>query len=247
MARLVRIQLTVRELEVDLPILEHFASIAEEIARATGREDFDIPVEVDLDVGEGSLKVASLVLGALFSAYYFVGNYKAFKEGVVEICNDANKYGDDFCDKFLKQVGVTKAQPIKRKVEVQAPARLRALLDELEVLDDDHTVNELKNPILSPGSRYVRLARAHTALEQVVRTLDEADRAAVTESLIFKSLPPITHWPREDQLPESLRVGRKPSEPRITSGRRAEELRPVRERRPRLRVKRKVFVQPRGK
>lgn len=247
MARLVRIQLAVQRIEVDLATLERFASIAEEIARGTGREDFDIPVEVDLDVSEGSLKVLSVVLGALFSTYYFVGNYKAFKEGVVEMCHDANKYGDDFCDKFLKQVGITKIQPAKRKVEVQTPARLRTLLNDLEALDDAQTLEELNSPTFAHHSRFVRLARARTVLEHILHTLDEPDRVAVTGSLVFNSLPPPAQWPHEDQLSEPLRVEKRPRELRSPSEGRGRELGVGRARRPKLRVKRKVFIEPRAK
>jgi hypothetical protein len=246
-ARLVRIQLTVREYSVDLETLQRLSALAGEIAQISGRENFKIPVEVDLDVGEGSLKVGSVVLG-LLSAYYFVGNYKAFKEGIVEICHDANKYGDDFCDRFLQQVGIKKSQVSRKKVEVQAPEQLRNLLDELEALDDPLTLTELNVPVLKVGSRYVRLALARSRLDQILSTLDVEDREAVSGSLVFKSLPPYTQWPRESQLPAPLRYALRPERPKLSRGERAaDEFAPVRKRRPKLHVKSKVFVEPRAK
>jgi hypothetical protein len=246
-ARLVRIQLIVRAYVVDLETLQHLSVLAGEIARGSGRENFEIPVEVDLDVGEGSLKVVSVVLGLLASGYYFVGNYKAFKEGMVELCHDANKYGDDFCDKFLQQAGVMKSQVSRKKVEVQAPEQLRNLFDELEGLDDPLTLKELHVPVLELGSRYVRLARARSRLDQILRTLDVEDREAVTSSLVFKSLPPYTQWPHESQLPEPLRYALRPEPPKLSRDERgAGEFAPARKRRPRLHVKSKVFVEPRA-
>lgn len=248
MARLVRIQLTVREYSVDLETLQRLSTLAGEIAQISGRENFKIPVEVDLDVREGSLKVVSVVLGLLASGYYFVGNYKAFKEGMVEICHDANKYGDDFCDKFLQQAGIKKSQVSRKKVEVQAPEQLRKLLDELEALDDPLTLTELNVPVLKVGSRYVRLALARSRLDQILSTLDVEDREAVSGSLVFKSLPPYAQWPRESQLPAPLRYALRPERPELSRGERvADEFAPVRKRRPKLHVKSKVFVEPRAK
>ena len=68
--------------------------------------------------------MASLVLRAMFSTYYFVGNCKDFKEGV-EICEDANRYSNQFCDKSLAAAGISQSKVAKKKVEPQTPGKLR--------------------------------------------------------------------------------------------------------------------------
>src|SRR5262245_2929090 len=166
---------------------------------------------------------------------------------MVEMCHDANKYGDDFCDKFLHQAGIKKSQVSRKKVEVQAPEQLRKLLDELEALDEPQTLQELRLPILEEGSRYIRLARARSRLDQILRTLDVEDRETVSGSLVFKSLPPYTQWPRESQLPEPLRYALSPKPPNSRGERVTDKFAPVRKRRPKLHVKSKVFVEPRAK
>lgn len=100
MAQLVRVYLYVRQFPINREGLERLGQTAERVAHLTAGENFDVPVEINLDLEEGSLKVVGFVIGTLFSTYYFVGNYKAFKEGVVEVCNDANKFGGEFCDRF---------------------------------------------------------------------------------------------------------------------------------------------------
>lgn len=229
MARIVRVQLNIRSFPVNLGVLERLAELAAGIAQVSGEQNLTTPVEIDLDLTDGSLKVAGVVVGVLFSTYYFVGNYKAFKEGVVEICKDANTFGDDFCDKFLQAVGISKNQVSKQKVEVQTPEKLRILLDELEQLDKNWK-------LLSEDDRSVLLAGVASQLDRVLRDMSDEDRSAVVASLKFEALPLYTHWPRL-QLPEPPRVGRKPEE-RATK-------RPVQ--RQRLRVKKKVFIDPKAR
>jgi hypothetical protein len=65
---------------------------------------------------------------ALFSTYYVVGNYKAFKEGVAEICQDANDFGYYFCDKFRGATGIVRKQVSKQTVELETPGKLRRVL-----------------------------------------------------------------------------------------------------------------------
>jgi hypothetical protein len=238
--------LHIREFQVDLEALQRLTEVAEIVAQFSGQENFEVPVEVNLDLAEGSLRVVVAVVGSLFSVYYFVGNYKAFKEGAVEICNDANKFGDDFCDKFLKKAGISKSKVSKQKVAVQTPARLLDVLNELEQLDDKQTADELKKHIFSEGSRTVRLARGASRLDRVLRDLSEAERSAVTSSLKFEALPPYTQWSREEQLPEPLRVASRPDETRLrlrdSIAERAPRAGP-----PKLRIKKKVFVVPKRK
>jgi hypothetical protein len=245
--RLVRIQLSVREYPVDIDILQRLSALAGEIAEATGHQNFHVPVKVELDVGEGSLKVLSVVVGMLMSGYYFIGNYKAFKEGVVEMCHDANKYGDDFCDKFLEKVGIKKSQVLRQKVDVLTPEQLRRFLEEVEALDDAQTVKELNSPVLKDDNRFVRLARARSKIDQILRTLDSADKELVTGSLVFESLPPYTQWPRERDLPEPLRYALKPEARKFSGGpREMSGLTSSRKRRAKLHVKTSVFVAPRA-
>jgi hypothetical protein len=136
---------------------------------------------------------------------------------------------------------------VQQQTRAPAPEQLRKLLDELEALDEPETLKELHLPVLQEDSHYVRLARARSRLDQILRTLDVQDREAVSGSLVFKSLPSHRQWPRESQLPEPLRYALRPEPPKLLRGERvADELAPVRKRRPKLHMKSKVFVEPRG-
>lgn len=236
MARIVRVKLFIADFPVDLEVLERLAEVGGAVARLSSEENFNIPVEVDLDLAEGSLELAGVVIGTLFSTYYAVGKYKAFKESVVEICEDAKTFGDTFCDKFLQKARISKSQISKQKVEVQTPERLRALLDELERLDG-------KWQALSEGSRTVVLARAASKLDRVLRDLNDADRSAVVASLSFEALPPYTQWPRKEQLRAHPR---RRTEKRRALSDQSVVKQPAGQRK-KLRVKKKVFIEPRVK
>src|SRR4051794_27390914 len=95
-AHLVRASIIVGEITITAEVLSELVEIAGVAADTAGAVHFPIPVDVNLTLQEGSLKVITAAIGALFSVYYFVGNYKAFKEGVVDICHDANDFGHDF-------------------------------------------------------------------------------------------------------------------------------------------------------
>lgn len=241
MAHLVRVYLYVRQFPVDREVLERLGHATEGIVDVAGGEHFDVPVEVNLNLEEGSLKVTAAVVGALFSTYYFVGNYKAFKEGVVEICKDANNFGYDFCDKFLMRAGIVQSQISKQEVKLETPSRLRSLMDDLEKLSDESLPEELRRQSLPLESRRIRLSNLATKLDLILHDVSSQEQLAITNSLKFENLPPISQWPREKRKVEPLRLARE-SVPEIEYERDVKTVRSLKKRP--LRYKKKVLVLP---
>jgi hypothetical protein len=240
-AHLMRIYLYVRQFPVDQEVLNRLGHAAEEIISTVGSERFKVPVEVNLNLEEGTLKVVAAVVGTLFSTYYFVGNYKAFKEGVVEICKDANDFGYDFCDKFLNSAGIVKSQVSKQDVKLETPGKLRGLLNDLEKLNDDSLPEELQRQILPSESLRIRLSRAATELQEILTDLSEEEQHAIINSLKFESLPAVSQWPREKKEIEPPRLARE-SVPEIEYKPGAVKVRTIRRKRPRY--KKKLSVRP---
>lgn len=94
---------------------------AKRVAIRAAAEIYGGDVEIEVQIEEGSLITRVTVAGSiLLGVYGFVANYKGFKEGVVEMCNDAR----DVCGPFITKAGVAKEDVYRFERRLKTPGKL---------------------------------------------------------------------------------------------------------------------------
>ncbi len=168
-------------------------------------------VEIEVQIEEGSLITRVTVVGSiLLGVYNFVANYKGFKEGVVEMCNDAREFAVDVCDPFINKAGVPKEEVYRFERRLKVPGKLYRFGKRLEKLEK--SVDEL-----SPRDVQKELGELRSEFESIEDLLSSEERHALRPVLKRAKLPFPENWPqpeepkailrRDDDLEQSLLFG----------------------------------------
>jgi hypothetical protein len=120
--------------------------------------------------------------------YYVVGNYKDFKEGVLEIVEDGNKFGAAVSEAFMQATKASRHQIDQKTIRQKVPGKLKRVLNDVERLDE---------AAAQTSGKYseVGLSRVSKRLKEVMKELDEDEAAGLAKVLKFKNLPPMENWP----------------------------------------------------
>lgn len=140
--------------EISVERFEELADVFERVCVATGREIFGHGFQVDVSVESGSLFNRVMIVGSLLSAlswgtYDVIQHYPDFKKGVMEICDDAEKFGWDVCKKYIPSVGASKGgvHPKIRKALPGTIVNAMKMIEKFEqqekVMSEDQRRNEI--------------------------------------------------------------------------------------------------------
>jgi hypothetical protein len=181
---------------------------AKRVAIRAAAELYGGDVEIEVQIEEGSLITRVTVAGSiLLGVYGFVANYKGFKEGVVEMCNDAREFAVDVCGPFITKAGLSKEDVYRFERRLKTPGKLYRFSKRLEKLE--HSVDEL-----SPRDVQKELGNLRAEFESIAQQLSPQERQALEPTLKRPKLPPPEKWPipeepkavlrKDDDLEQSL-------------------------------------------
>jgi hypothetical protein len=169
---------------------------AKRVAIKAAAEIYGGDVEIEVQIEEGSLITRVTVAGSiLLGVYGFVANYKGFKEGVVEMCNDAREFAVDVCGPFITKAGVPKEDVYRFERRLKTPGKLYRFSKRLEKLE--HSVDEL-----SPRSVRKELGSLRAEFESIAQHLSPLERQSLEPALKRPKLPPPEKWP----VPEERKI-----------------------------------------
>jgi hypothetical protein len=155
MAQLAQTYVHLRPYEITQDKLESLGDAAQEIARNAARDVYGGNVTIDVRLEGGSLKVWMTVVGVLSAihiGYGTVADYKAFKESIGELCNDARKFGFEVCDAFTDTAGASKRQVFRVEKRLTTPGKIKRLIRKLEAIDqmtDKLSKSEMRRQLAS--------------------------------------------------------------------------------------------------
>ncbi len=113
MAQLAQAYVHLRPYEIDLETINRLGIASQERAIAAARAIYRGNVTVDVRLEEGSTRFWGTVLGtlgALNIGYGVIANYKGFKDSIIAMSEDAQKFGTVVNEAFTKDAGAQKSQ-----------------------------------------------------------------------------------------------------------------------------------------
>jgi hypothetical protein len=242
MAQLAEAYIHLQPFYVSAERLEQLGRATDKLAREAAARVYDWPVEIEVELIEGTLwgkiKVTGAIMLTGFTAYAGI-------DGAInttdKLCKSANLFGDYVCSSFIKEAGAEKKQVARAEKRLKTPGKLRRALYRIQRLDE--TADRIRQ---SDVQR--ELHRARLELEAVMKDLDANEQEKLLESLKFKKLPPVDEWPRTSEIP---RIARKPDDVQLTfqqdNGLIEDRSRMVPEKRKRLSYHSKFLVSPKGR
>jgi hypothetical protein len=130
-----------------------------------------------------------------------VGNYKGFKESVLEMCKDARRFGFNVCQKFQSAAGTSEKQIYRVEKRLKTPGRISRLIRRMERLEEnldklDH--QQVRQELIDAGQQ----------LEIILLDLPVEDTDILQQQLRYRNLPPIKQWPEplpsRDHSPQAV-------------------------------------------
>src|SRR6266436_3564425 len=108
-----------------------FGEALGEIARSIAQEVYRSPIEITVQVEEGSTRVWITVFGVLYAVYGGVAKYPDFREGVRQVVADGRRVTGYINDRIIRDF----ARPdrvIRAERRTETPGQLQRLLDDLQ-------------------------------------------------------------------------------------------------------------------
>jgi hypothetical protein len=194
--------------------LEQLGHRIDEIARVAALEFYEWPVEIEVELIEGTLWGKIKVAGTVFvTGVTLYSSIDGVLNTTERLCKSANLFGDLVCSQFIKEAGATKEQVQRVERRLKTPGKLRRALQRVKRLDE--TAAKMK-----PEELQRQLHRARLELEAAMKELDGEDEGKLREALQFRNLPPLNKWPdRNEQLPDVPRIARREDDAQLTFGR----------------------------
>lgn len=189
MAQLVQITLVLDVAKLTDERIATLGRIADKVAYQAALDIYGGGVEVDVVLQDGSLFAKITVIGALLlGTYHGVASYPDFKDGIAELCEDANKYSTEFVHSFLSASATPHKQVVNIRTNTKTPGKVIRLLKKLEKLD--RGVKQIPKTDLNDG-----LATAKQTLQSITRDISDAEVENLRTQLEFNNLPPVEDWP----------------------------------------------------
>jgi hypothetical protein len=188
MARLAQTSIRFRRYEIGPEGFERLSVEIDSVAARVAREFYGPAVEVDVVVEAGSLLVRITVIGGLLlGTYDAISKYPDFKEGLVALVEDAEKYGSAVVNEVLKVTGAKKPDSVAKRD--MTPGKLMRVIENLE------RVKELEKQVPKPVVREElrQIARDVLAIE---RDLQPEEVKQIDHVLESRGLPPLEKLPK---------------------------------------------------
>jgi hypothetical protein len=245
MAQLAEVYIHLQPFYVSEERLQQLGRATDEMARITAERIYEWPVEIEVELIEGTLwgkiKVTGAIVFTVFTGYASIDGAIKTTE---TLCKKANLFGDTVCSAFIEESGAKKEQMVRVERRLKTPGKLRRALLRIKRLDD--AAARMKQTELER-----QLHRARLELEVTMKELDTEEGQKLLEALKFKSLPPLNQWPDKDTRTVDVpRVGRRVEDAQLTfrddAGLIESKRKVVPEARKRLRYHNQFVVSPRG-
>jgi hypothetical protein len=186
-ARLAQTSIRFRRYEIGSKRFGALSTEIDAVAASVAREIYGPSVEVDIVVEAGSLLVRVTVIGLLLGTYDAISKYPDFKEGLVALVEDAEKYGSVMVDEIMKLTGAEKPDSVNKRS--MTPGKLFRVIEKLE-----HVKGlEKKAPTAVIQEELRGIARDVLAIE---RDLQPEEVKQIDDVLGSKGLPPLEDLPK---------------------------------------------------
>src|SRR5258708_6117312 len=202
MAQLAEAYIHLRPFYISAERLEELGRATDEFARAAALRIYSQPIEIEVELIEGTLWGKIKVTGQVFvttTAVY--ASYAGALDTTERLCKQANLFGDYVCSSFIKEAGVTPQQVARVERRTKTPGKLLRALRRLEQLDKAAAT-------MSKEAIEGELHKATAQLSGAIHDLSPEEAKILEKGLSFKNLPPLTDWPKKDtQVVEMPKVG----------------------------------------
>jgi hypothetical protein len=207
MAQLAEAYIHLQPFYVSQERLQQLGRATDELVRAAAARFYGWPVEIEVDLIEGTLWGKIKVSGALaITGFTMYASIDGAINTTERLCKSANLFGDYVCSAFVKEAGAKKEQVARVEHRLKTPGKLRRALHRIKRLEE--TADRIGQADLQR-----ELHRARLELEAVMKDLDSHEQEQLIEALKFEKLPPIDEWPRTSEMP---RIARKPDDVQLT-------------------------------
>jgi hypothetical protein len=200
MAQLAEAYVRLRPYYVSKEQLARLGNATDELARIGALEFYEQPVEIAVELVEGTLLTKVTLAGTMFfTAFTGYASIDGAINTTEKLCKSANLFGDYVCSAFIKEAKAKPEQVERMERRLKTPGKLRRVLRRMEWLDMNATR-------MSKEELESELRKTKLQLEKAMKDLDEGEQKAL-ENLEFRRLPPYRNWPtRGVDLIEAPRV-----------------------------------------
>src|SRR5262249_10110630 len=144
---------------------------------------YEQPVEIAVEIVEGTLSTTVKVAGTVFlTAFTVYASIDGAINTTERLCKSAKLFGDYVCSSFIKEADVKPEQVERVERRLKTPGRLRRILKRMEWLDMNATR-------MSREELQSELHKTRLQLERAMQDLDEAEQE-ILKDLEFRRLPP---------------------------------------------------------
>jgi hypothetical protein len=193
MAQLTEAYIRLQPFYITAERLEALGKATDTFARDAALRIYEQPVEIEVELIEGTLWGKIKVTGAIiFTVYTGYSSIDGAITTTERLCKNANIFGDYVCSSFIKESGASPHQVVRVEHRLKTPGKLRRALLRIERLD-----KAAKK--LSKEELQKRLHDARRELNAAMKDLD-VDEVKMLESTLqsLEHLPPVREWPDEN-------------------------------------------------
>jgi len=183
MAQLAEAYVRLRPYYVSEEQLARLGNATDELARIGALEFYEQPVEIAVELVEGTLLTKVTLAGTMFfTAFTGYASIDGAINTTEKLCKSANLFGDYVCSAFIKEAKAKPEQVERMERRLKTPGKLRRVLRRMEWLDMNATR-------MSKEELESELRKTKLQLEKAMKDLDEGEQKAL-ENLEFRRLPP---------------------------------------------------------
>ncbi|MEL3889480.1 hypothetical protein V6B08_04365 [Ferrovibrio sp. MS7] len=136
MTALAEAYIHLRHYQYTTSYLNEIQERAERIARPIIAGLYTEPVDLEIRIEEGSLKIWLTVFGVLGAAYHGIAVYSEFKKSITELVKDAREFSDSILDDFLPEINATPPQIYRTERRLKTPGKIHRIINRVEKLKD---------------------------------------------------------------------------------------------------------------
>jgi hypothetical protein len=214
MAQIAQTYVHLRPYELDSERIKQLGYGVQESAIEAALAVYGGGVKIDVDLEPGSVRgwvTVGGIIGALHVGYGAVADYKGFKESIVEICEDAKKFGMIVGDAFTAKAGVSPDSVYRVEKRLKVPGKIKRVFTKMEVLDQ-------MAGKMSTSEIAARIAEIEHELQSIEKELTSEEKLGLHQlTLYFENLPLFKEHPRKVTVPEMGKVALPVSSPVLTS------------------------------
>lgn len=186
MAEIAQTYVHLRPYELNRERIDRLGYAVQESAVEAARIVYGGGVDIEVELEAGSVKgwiTVGGILGALHLGYGAVADYKGFKESIVEMCEDAKKFGMIVSEAFTSKAGVSPESVYRVEKRLKVPGKIKRVFTKMEVLDQ-------VAGSLNKSELIARMAEIEHDLQSIEKELSAEEKVGLYQmALHFENLP----------------------------------------------------------